>query len=190
MTDTSTGPFSQTCMWGLAFCDVLKYLTNIIFGSAFCKYKPGLPVCRSGEQLTCQSRRRSFHPRVGKISWEGVVTHSSILACEIPRAEETGKLQSRQCKSVNTTSQVNTNNKITPASLANHFCSPTCPGCWPTPGFSSLLLTFHLFGENDCCIWAFSLSSRHQNAHLWRNRFQSLNDYSALGRWGLQRQLR
>ena len=47
-----------------------------------------------------------FHPWVGKISQEeGMATHSSILAWEIPWTEETGGLQStgsqtKQCNSI------------------------------------------------------------------------------------------
>lgn len=33
----------------------------------------------------------------------------------------------------------------------------TRPGCWQTSAFSSQLLRFRLFGENDCNTWAFPL---------------------------------
>ena len=49
----------------------------------------------------CQCRRPRFNPWVTEIQWrrkdpleEGMATHSSILAREIPRTEETGWLQS------------------------------------------------------------------------------------------------
>ena len=58
----------------------------------------GFPGGASGKEPTCQSRRlkrHGFHPWVGKIPWgEGTATHSSILAWEIPRAEEPSRLQS------------------------------------------------------------------------------------------------
>ena len=49
----------------------------------------------SGKESTCQCRRCEFDPWVGKIPLEKeMATHSSILAWEIPWAEEPGKLQS------------------------------------------------------------------------------------------------
>ena len=46
--------------------------------------------------LQCKRcRRREFDPWVGKIPLEeGTATHSSILAVEIPRTEEPGRLWS------------------------------------------------------------------------------------------------
>ena len=48
----------------------------------------------SGKQSTCQCRRPGFNHWVGKIPWRRMITHSSILAWEIPWTEETGWLQS------------------------------------------------------------------------------------------------
>ena len=45
-------------------------------------------VWLSGKKSACQSRRHRFIPWVGKISWKEMVTHSSILAWEIPQTEE------------------------------------------------------------------------------------------------------
>ena len=41
-----------------------------------------------------QCRRPGFDPWVGKIPWEGIATHSSILIWRIPWTEEPGRLQS------------------------------------------------------------------------------------------------
>ena len=49
----------------------------------------------SGKERACQCRRYGFNPWVGKIPQEKeMVTHSSILAWEIPSTEEPGGLQS------------------------------------------------------------------------------------------------
>ena len=53
----------------------------------------GLPRWHSGQESTCQCRRRGFDPR----GWEDplekeMATHSSILAWEILRTEEPGGL--------------------------------------------------------------------------------------------------
>ena len=48
----------------------------------------------SGKQSTCQCRRPGFNHWVGKIPWRRMITHSSILAWEIPWTEETSWLQS------------------------------------------------------------------------------------------------
>jgi len=50
-------------------------------------------ACNAGDLLPA-TRRLSFHPWVGKISWKGMATHSSILAWEIPWTEEAEGLQS------------------------------------------------------------------------------------------------
>lgn len=64
--------------------------------------------------------------------------------------------------------------------LCNTVSVPqTWPGCLQTSGSSSPLLRFRLFGENVSGPWAFPpYFSLPQNAHLWRSRFHSLNDYA------------
>ena len=55
------------------------------------KYLMGLPWWLSGKESTCQW----FNTWVGKIPLEeGMATHSSILAWEIPWTEELGRLKS------------------------------------------------------------------------------------------------
>ena len=62
------------------------------------------PRWLSGKEPACQCRRHRrhrFYPWVGKIPLgEGMATHSSILACRIPRTEEPGGLQSMGSHSV------------------------------------------------------------------------------------------
>ena len=53
------------------------------------------PGGTNGKDPTCRGRRRGFDPWVRKIPLEeGMVTHSSMLAWEIPWTEEPGELQS------------------------------------------------------------------------------------------------
>ena len=94
----------------------------------FCKCKPGLPLWLSGKQLACQSRRCRFHPRVGKISWRrsGDPLQYSCLWNPTGRGDWQAIVEGA-AKGSDTTSQINTTNKITPASPANHFCSPNMP---------------------------------------------------------------
>ena len=55
----------------------------------------GFPKWCSGKEPTCQCRRSRFNPWAGNIPLKKeMATHSSILAWEIPRAEEPGWLQS------------------------------------------------------------------------------------------------
>ena len=51
---------------------------------------PGLTWWLSGKESTCNNRRHGFDSRVGK----EMITHSNILAWEIPWTEEPGGLQS------------------------------------------------------------------------------------------------
>ena len=53
----------------------------------------------SGKESTCQCKRHRFNPWAEKIRWGKMTAHSSILAWEIPRAEElqrTGSQKVRQ----------------------------------------------------------------------------------------------
>ena len=55
----------------------------------------GLFWCFSSKELSCQCRRCGYDAWVRKIPWRRKrQTHSNILAWEIPRTEEPGKLQS------------------------------------------------------------------------------------------------
>ena len=44
-----------------------------------------------GKESACQCRRCGFDPWVGRSPGEGMTTHSSILAGEIPRTEDPGR---------------------------------------------------------------------------------------------------
>ena len=48
----------------------------------------GLPRWLSGKEPACQGRRHSSIPESGRFPGEGMATHSSINAWEIPRTEE------------------------------------------------------------------------------------------------------
>ena len=54
----------------------------------------GLPWWFSGKESACQCRRCGFSPWSDRSPGEEVANHSSILAWEIPGAEEPGGLQS------------------------------------------------------------------------------------------------
>ena len=54
----------------------------------------GFPRWLSGKEFSCQCRRCRFDPWVRKIPWRVMATHSSILAWEIPWAEELAELPS------------------------------------------------------------------------------------------------
>ena len=55
----------------------------------------GCPGDSEGKEDACQSRRPGLYPWVMKIPLEkGMATHSSILACTIPRTEKLGGIQS------------------------------------------------------------------------------------------------
>ena len=57
----------------------------------------GLPRWLSGKESACQCRRcrrHGFDPCWEDLLEEGMASHSSILAWEIPRTEEPGRLQS------------------------------------------------------------------------------------------------
>ena len=62
-----------------------------------CYTTVGFPRWLSGKESACQCRRCEFDSWVRKIPWRRsgwLATHSSILAREIPWAEEPGRLQS------------------------------------------------------------------------------------------------
>ena len=65
------------------------------------------PGGASGKEPDYQCRRlksRRFNPWTGKIPGrEGAATHSSLLACRLPRTEEPGGLQSMGSKESDTT---------------------------------------------------------------------------------------
>ena len=57
----------------------------------------GLPRWHSGKESACQCRRcrrPRFHPWVWKVPGEGMATHASVLAWEMPWTEESGGLWS------------------------------------------------------------------------------------------------
>ena len=54
----------------------------------------GLPCWLSGKEFTCQAGDMSLIPGSGRLLVKEMVTHSSILAWEIPWTEEPGGLQS------------------------------------------------------------------------------------------------
>ena len=54
----------------------------------------GLPCWLSGKEFTCQAGDMNLIPRSGRFLVKEMVTHSSILAWEIPWTEEPGGLQS------------------------------------------------------------------------------------------------
>ena len=73
-----------------------------------CKSSQGLPWWLSGKESAWQCRNRGFDPWAGKILWrKKMVTHSSVLAWDIPWTEEPGELQSRGHKEWNTILQLN-----------------------------------------------------------------------------------
>ena len=80
------------------FCSFVRKMEAITL-----KHYPWLSRCfcplggANGKEPACQCRRCKrcrFNPWVGKISWEGMATHSNIIAWRIPWPEEPGGLQS------------------------------------------------------------------------------------------------
>ena len=72
--------------------DVLKYLTILSLDWCFVSANLGFPCGLVVNSSLAKAGDAGSIPGWGISPGEGVVTHSSILACEIPRAEETGKL--------------------------------------------------------------------------------------------------
>ena len=66
----------------------------------------GLTRGPSGEESTCQCKRREFNPWIGKIPWTRK-WQTLILAWRIPWTEEPGGLQSMGRKEPNTTERLN-----------------------------------------------------------------------------------
>ena len=57
-------------------------------------YQIWLPSLLSGNEPACNAGGMGLIPGSGRSPGEGNTTHSSVLACKLPRTEEFGRLQS------------------------------------------------------------------------------------------------
>ena len=65
--------------------------------------KLGLAWWLSSKESACDSGDTGSIPGSGRSLEQGMATHSSILAWKIPWTEESGRLQSMDCKESDTT---------------------------------------------------------------------------------------
>ena len=75
-------------LWILSYNMQFSLLGYSLLTKKICEDSMVTIVWLSGKKSACQCRRHRFIPWVGKISWKKMVTHSSILAWEIPQTEE------------------------------------------------------------------------------------------------------